>query len=329
LNDPALPPPGHAATARFDAPAADFEALRAGPVHAQLDEFGVIEARGPDVEAFLQAQLTNDVAQLAREGVQLNGYCTAKGRLLAVFTAWRDAEAVYLQLPREILPSLLKRLSMFVLRAKVRLSDVSAQWTRTAVFGKGSAAALGAFGAASLEPWQAAASGALRLLRLSDAPSSGPRFLLIAPEAPALPTTRVSSAAWWWTQADAAVPDVFLATQEAFVPQMINLEVLGGVSFRKGCFPGQEVVARSQYLGKLRRRMSVAQTTGQATIGADVLDASGAPVGKIVLAAGAPDGTTTLLFECPVERLAASLHTSDGADVRVGRLPYALHDVTA
>jgi folate-binding protein YgfZ len=147
--------------------------------------------------------------------------------------------------------------------------------------------------------------------------------------APDLRTTRVSSAAWWWTQADAAVPDVFLATQEAFVPQMINLEVLGGVSFRKGCFPGQEIVARSQYLGKLRRRMSVAQTTGQATIGADVHDAEGTPVGKIVLAAGAPDGTTTLLFECPVDRLAAPLHTSDGAALRVGILPYELHDVTA
>ena len=112
MNDPALPPTGHGPIARFDAPAADFEALRAGPVHAQLDEFGVIEARGPDAEAFLQAQLTNDVAQLAPDGVQLNGYCTVKGRLLAVFTAWRDAEAVYLQLPREILPSLLKRLSV-------------------------------------------------------------------------------------------------------------------------------------------------------------------------------------------------------------------------
>ena len=328
-NDPVLPSPSRAGIARFDAPAADFEAMRAGAVCARIDEFGVIEARGPDAASFLQSQLTNDVEQLGLEGVQLNGYCTAKGRLLAVFTAWRDADAVYLQLPREILPAVLKRLSMFVLRAKVKLADASERWNCTAVFGNGSATALDTPGAAALAPWASTAAGAVRVLRLPDAPSAGARFLLIAPEAPQLPAARVSAAAWWWTQADAAVPDVFLATQEAFVPQMINFEVLGGVNFRKGCYPGQEVVARSQYLGKLRRRMSVAQTTGAAAIGDDVHDASGAPVGKVVLAAAAPDGTTTLLFECPVDRLSAPLHTGDGAALLLRPLPYELHDVTA
>jgi len=325
------PPPAvrRAGVERFDAPAADFEALRSAPVAAPIDEFGVIEARGPDAVTFLQSQLTNDVAQLDEAGVQLNGYCTAKGRLLAVFTAWRDAEAVYLQLPREILPGVLKRLSMFVLRAKAKLSDVSDAWRCTAVFGNGSAAALDAFGAAALAPWQAVAKDAVRVLRLADAPSAGSRFLVIARSTPGLRTTRVSSAAWWWTQADAAVPDVFAATQEAFVPQMINLEVLGGVSFRKGCYPGQEVVARSQYLGKLRRRMSVAQTTGLARIGDDVHDAGGVPVGKIVLAAGGPDGTSSVLLECPVDRLAAPLHTGQGAALLLRALPYELHDVTA
>ena len=328
MSDPAAPIQSRAGIERFDAPAADFDALRAGAVHARIEEFGVIEARGPDAESFLQAQLTNDVTQLANSGMQLDGYCTAKGRMLAAFTTWRDADAVYLQLPREILPAVLKRLSMFVLRAKVKLADASANWSCTAVFGNGSTATLDTLGAAALRPWRATNAGGVRALRLSDSPAAGSRFLLLAPEPPALATPRVSSAAWWWTQADAAVPDVFLATQEAFVPQMINFEVLGGVNFRKGCYPGQEVVARSQYLGKLRRRMSVAHTTGQATIGADIHDAAGA-VGKVVLAAGAPDGTTTLLFECPVDRLAAPLRTNDGAELRLGRLPYELHDVTA
>ncbi len=161
----------------------------------------------------------------------------------------------YLQLPREILPAATQ--APVDVRAarqgqagrcqrRVELHRGVRQWQRRRAR---------ALGAASLAPWQSLPrTGARGCCGSSDAPSS--RAALPADGtcgARAAHDARRARRRWWWTQADAAVPDVFLATQEAFVPQMINLEVLGGVSFRKGCFPGQEVVARSQYLGKLRR----------------------------------------------------------------------------
>ena len=321
-----------AGTARFDATPEDFVALQRGPVQAQLEGLGVIEVSGADAVAFLQSQLTNDIAALGIDGAQLGGYCTAKGRLLAMFTAWRH-DAVYLQLPREILPGVLKRLSMFVLRAKARLRDASADWTCSALFGAHSSAAVQErFGIAPTSSWRSSAAGDARVLRLPDAPRAGARYLLLAraTSAPAAQLPQVSAATWWWTQVDAAIPEVFAVTQEAFVPQMINLEVLGGVSFRKGCYPGQEVVARSQYLGKLRRRMSAGHVAAQPRIGADIVDGEGAAVGKIVLAAAAPGGGTDLLFECPVDRLEGVLQTADGAArLALRALPYELHDVTA
>ena len=151
------------------------------PVVASIGELGVIAVDGADAANFLHAQLTNDVAGLDFARVQLNGYCSAKGRLYAVFNNWRDADCVYLQLPREILPTVMKRLSMFVLRAKARLRDASGEWSALAVAGPGSAAAL----AAVADELPAAGNARVladgsRLARLSAAPQVGERFLLLA-----------------------------------------------------------------------------------------------------------------------------------------------------
>ncbi len=311
-----------------------------GPVLAVLDEFGVIAASGADAAGFLHAQLTNDVAHLAPDAVQLNGYCNAKGRLLAVFTNWRDADAIYLQLPREILEPVRKRLSMFVLRAKVTLSDASERWVALGLIGRGSARLLQQAGRLPQPVDGSVALGETRIVRLRPSPRLEERFLLLVSareladwleRLKAAP--RVASGAWWWSQIDAGVPDVFAATQEKFVPQMINLEVLGGVNFRKGCYPGQEVVARSQYLGKLRRRMGIAHVEGRAAAGADVYaEGEAQPVGTVVMAATAPSGGMDLLFECPVERVAAGPLRAGGADgpvLFVRPLPYELFDPTA
>lgn len=309
------------------------------PVVAALDELGVIAVEGADAMSFLHAQLTNDVAGLDAERVQLNGYCSAKGRLYAVFDNWRDAQAVYLQLPREILPAVMKRLSMFVLRAKAKLRDASSEWHALSIVGPGAAQALAGVAVAPSSGAARVLADGARLVRLPPAPQVEERFLLLARPDAANPLSvalgamrRVPSAAFWWTQIDAAIPNVFAATQEKFVPQMINLEVLGGVNFRKGCFPGQEVVARSQYLGKLRRRMQVAHTDGVARAGADVC-AEGVeqPIGTVVMAASAPQGGMDALFECPVERAAGTLHLDGSSGPRLSPrpLPYALVDVTA
>lgn len=329
-----------AACGTWTADAAALERALAGPSLALLDEFGVIAASGADAASFLHAQLTNDVANLAPDAVQLNGYCNAKGRLLAVFTNWRSTDSIYLQLPREILPAVRKRLSMFVLRSKVTLADASDEWTALGLIGRGAARLLQEASGLPRPVDASVAIGEARIARLRPSPRVDERFVLLVPTreladwlARLQAAQRIDSAAWWWSQIDAGVPDVFAATQEKFVPQMINLEVLGGVNFRKGCYPGQEVVARSQYLGKLRRRMGIAHVDGHATAGADVYaDGQAQPVGTVVMAATAPGGGMDLLFECPVERVAGGvLHVGSlaGPVLAVRPLPYELFDPTA
>jgi hypothetical protein len=324
----------------FAASTADLAAVLNAPAVARLLELGTIRVDGADATAFLQSQLTNDVAHLGNDALQLNGYCTPKGRLLATFHQWRDGDAIVLQLPRQLVAPVAKRLSMFVLRAKVRLADTSDQCTTHALLGPQASAALRAAG---IEPpaqtWASVENAGLRVSRLPAAPTVAERFLLTQAGS-ALPATlaslpMVSSDAWWWSEVAAAVPTVFPVTQEKFVPQMINFEVLGGVNFKKGCYPGQEIVARSQYLGKLKRRMQVAhaEIDDPPAAGSDVFQsAQEQPIGTVVMAARAPGGGVDLLFEAPVDRVASgTLHigASGGAALRILPLPYELFDPTA
>ncbi|MEG1969725.1 MAG: folate-binding protein [Burkholderiaceae bacterium] len=318
---------------QWTAPADPLTAITAAPALVGLEELGVIAVSGDDAPKFLQGQLTNDVLELG-ERFTLNGYCTAKGRLIATFGQWRDAESIYLLLPREILAAVLKRLSMFVLRAKVKLSDVSDPFACHGLVGHGAAALLEQAGITPpATAWESVQAGDLRVARLPAAPGATERFLLLG----ALPASLAAQplaapGVWWWSEIDAAVPTVFAATQEKFVPQMINLEVLGGVNFKKGCYPGQEIVARSQYLGKLRRRMAVAHVRAESvTAGADVF-AGADPVGTVVMAAAAPQGGFDLLFESPVDQqLENHLHlvAADGPLLALRPLPYAIFDPTA
>jgi folate-binding protein YgfZ len=178
------------------------------------------------------------------------------------------------------------------------------------------------------------------LLRLADAPQVPQRYLLLQRLPPAASIeaalavlTPESEAYFWWTQIDAGLPTVLAQTQEKFVPQMINFEVLGGVNFKKGCYPGQEVVARSQYLGKLRRRMQIAHVSAAAVAaGADVFAADAdEPIGTVVQAEPAPTGGTDLLFEGPAARFDDDLRLESRAGPRLllRALPYELRDVTA
>jgi folate-binding protein YgfZ len=270
--------------------------------------------------------------------MQLNGYCTPKGRLLATFHQWRDGEQVMLRLPREILPAVLKRLSMFVLRAKAKLADVSELWSTHGLVGRAVPELAQAAGITlPSSPWNGATNGDVRIDRLPEAAGLD-RFIVTARTGTPLPgwiaaLDDVSSAAWWWSEIEAAVPTVFAATQEKFVPQMINFEVLGGVNFKKGCYPGQEVVARSQYLGKLKRRMQRAHVDGEAAPAADVYRAGEAqPTGTVVMAAPSPHGGTDLLFEAPSDRLnEGTLHVGSaaGPQLALRGLPYELFDPTA
>lgn len=329
------------ATGAFAAPAADLAAALREPVLATLGELGTMRVDGPDALRFLQSQLTSDVEHLDNSAFQLNGYCTAKGRLLATFHQWRDGDAVMLQLPADILSAVQRRLTMFVLRSKVKLADHSDRSVSFGLLGVGAAAALGTCGLPAPElPGNSITEMGVRVSRLRPAPRAQERFLLSVDSSTALPAgledvTRVASDVWWWSEIDAGMATVFAATQEKFVPQMINFEVVGGVDFKKGCYPGQEIVARSQYLGKLKRRMRPAHVDADdpPPAGADIVHSSdGQAVGTVVMSARAPGGGCDLLFEAPIDRLeAGSLHLgeSGGAMLQVRALPYALFDPTA
>lgn len=308
------------------------------PTLVPLPELGVIEISGGDAVSFLQSQLTNDVVRLAPDQMQLSGYCTPKGRLLATFHQWRVDDTVYLRTPRELVPSIVKRLSMFVMRAKAKLVDVSDAWTTYALIGSGATQVLTNAGlAVPASPLTSQTTGSVRVDRVASLADGTERFLLTLPSTSRLPLAdsiqRGPSSFWWLTEIRAAVPTVFAATQEKFVPQMLNLEVLGAVDFKKGCYPGQEIVARSQYLGKLKRRMNVAHVdSGDPRPGSDIFhSASEQPVGMVVLAAASPNGGSELLFESPVDRLSTGtlhLQNANGPQLMVHTLPYALFDPT-
>jgi folate-binding protein YgfZ len=314
--------------------------LAAGFV-APVTDLGLIAVAGEDAARFLHSQLTNDVEHLGPNEARLAGFCTPKGRLQATFLMWRDpAGTVWLQLPRAIQAPLQKRLSMFVMRSKAKLRDATGEDAVAAVIGTGGAAAETALRAQGLvlpeAPMSSTHGERGTLMRLSDA-FGAPRYLWITSSEqaqaalPALASTLAlgGNAAWRLAAIHAGVPQVGAATQEQFVPQMINLELLGGVNFKKGCYPGQEIVARSQYLGKLKRRTSLATVDNTAARAGDEVFSSAdpdQPCGMVVNAAPNGAGGADLLVEIKLAALGEEVHlgSAAGALVRFLPMPYPL-----
>jgi len=220
-----------------------------GSVH--LTDWALLRAHGADAATFLQGQLTQDVVGLRTGDARLTGYCSAKGRLLASFIVWRmGTDEFGLLCSADLATAVRKRLSMYVLRARCRVDDASGEWS---MFGLAGAAAQRLTDGA--EPWRARQQGAQWSITLPAAEQT-PRALLVQPaaaSAPLLPA--LDPHAWSLLEVLSGVPRITAATAEQFVPQMVNLEKLGGVDFQKGCYPGQEIVARAQYRGQVKRRM--------------------------------------------------------------------------
>jgi tRNA-modifying protein YgfZ len=314
--------------------------LAAGFVAIITDQ-DLIAVTGADAATFLHSQLTNDVEHLGNADVRLAGYCTPKGRLQASFLMWRNLDTVFLQLPRELRPALQKRLSMFVLRAKAKLEDASAAPANEVVLGLGGAAAQSLlqqrFGALPAAPYTRIDHADGTLVRVADA-FGAPRYEWLMSAAVALeamPALRAALAlggndAWQLSSIHAGVPQITARTQEQFVPQMINFELLGGVNFKKGCYPGQEIVARSQYLGKLKRRTTLAAIDNPgAQAGDEVFDVAdpGQPCGMVVNAAPNGRGGVDALVEMKLASIGQGevRHASaSGAPLRFLPMPYAL-----
>ncbi len=229
-----------------------------------LSHFGLIRVEGEDAEKFLQGQLTNDMRQVTEAHSNLAGWCSPKGRMLANFRCFRRGEAYYLQTPAENLAPMLKRLGMYVLMSKVTLADASDELMRLGLTGDCAEQLLAQhFTAIPDQANGVTHQNDLTLIRL---PGAQPRYELLGPvaalsgfwQAAESDAVRMGEDYWALQDIRAGVPVIYPATSEAFVPQMTNMQLVDGVSFTKGCYIGQEVVARMQYLGKLKRRMYLA-----------------------------------------------------------------------
>ncbi|WP_090139038.1 folate-binding protein YgfZ [Limnohabitans sp. DM1] len=294
-----------------------------------LPHLGVIQAQGEDAANFLHNQLSNDVLLLPVGQSRLAAFCSAKGRMQASFILVKTAsDTALLVLSQDLLAQTLKRLSMFVLRAKVKMSDASGQWQLRGLLGDSARAAVGA-----AAPWQTQVLDGAHAVALYPAvlgESPIPRALWIAPAGHSLPAgVDVPSDVWTWAEAMSGVTLVSQPVFEAFVPQMLNYESVGGVNFKKGCYPGQEVVARSQFRGTLKRRTARVHSPVALKAGQDIFTPTDPeqPCATVVLCAARPDGQG---FDALVSGTTESMQTgwrvggSEGEALEILVLPYAL-----
>ena len=291
---------------------------------APLPHLGVIRVDGADAASFLQGQLTQDFALLQDNQARLAAYLSPKGRMLASFIGLRRSSTeLLLVCSRDLLPATLKRLSMFVLRAKARLTDASADFQCWGLAGD----ALLSIAGSALPAWSKAEFGSASVVHLYPAESQ-PRALLVAPaDAPAPTGPALAPGLWDWSEVRSGVATLTAPVVDAFVPQMLNYESIGGVNFKKGCYPGQEVVARSQFRGTLKRRTYLAHALSALAVGAEVFAPEDAeqPVGTVVQAAAAPGGGVDALVALQIAAASGALHVG-GVALTLLPLPYALLD---
>ncbi|MDD2713558.1 MAG: folate-binding protein [Simplicispira sp.] len=291
-----------------------------------LTHLGVIRAEGDDAAKFLHGQLTQDFALLGLNEARLAAFLSAKGRMQASFIGFkRSPTEILLVCSRDLLAPTLKRLSMFVMRAKAKLSDASEEF---ALYGLAGNALLSI--ADSAKPaWAKADFGSATLVHLH--PVGGqPRGLWVAPATDAAPAgSALDPALWAWSEVHSGVATLTAPLVDALVPQMLNYESVGGVSFKKGCYPGQEVVARSQFRGAIKRRTYLAHAPAAVAVGAEVFaqDDLEQPCGTVVQAAPHPEGGWDALVVLQITAAqdgALQVGAPEGVALTLGTLPYAL-----
>ncbi len=292
-----------------------------------LTHWGLIRAVGADAARFLHGQLTQDVETLDRAQARLAGYCSPKGRLLASFVIWKPSDdEVLLACHASVLSATLKRLSMFVLRAQCKLSDASSDLALIGVSGESARHAT-----QGLPVWGQREDAHDTWIRLPDVAGIVRAWQVTRVSGPPL-VDRLALEAWQRLEVDSGIVTIEAATVDQFVPQMLNFELIGAVNFQKGCYPGQEVVARSQYRGTTKRRTFLFSTDAPIAIGQEVFHSAdpSQPAGLVASAAPAPGGDTTstahhALIEVKLAVLdGGSLHLGapDGALLTPCPMPY-------
>src|SRR5688572_22113942 len=305
-----------------------------GPIYCALPQFGLIRFSGEDAPSFLHNQLSCDIASLAPGNSTYGAYCTPKGRMLAAFLLWRSEQDFYMQLPLPLCAPMHKQLSKFILRSKVKAADVSNDWTLIGVAGQDAAALVQqVVGQAPREMHEVVFTPDAMVLRLP-----GDRFEMAVARDKTSRVLEVLGAGagktdpryWEWLDIRAGIPTVLPATQEAFVPQMANLDLIGGVSFDKGCYPGQEIVARMHFRGTLKQRMVLAhiESAEQPQPGDKLYspDFGEQACGAVVNAARSPEGGHDVLASIQIsaaEKSNVHWKSVQGPALKLLPLPYA------
>ena len=315
---------------------AELQSLTTQSVMCDLSHEGLLLVSGDDAAAFLHGQLSNDVLALTEDDAQITSWCSPKGRMLVTPLLWRGKQGYFLQMPRSLQPAIQKRLQMFVLRSKVKLEDLTADWVKIGVAGINSDALEAnihaVFGALPARVMASIHTDLGRVIRLSKT-----RFEIIAGVKNAIEIweklipnfARVGAGVWDLQTIRDGVIQVLPETQDQFVPQAANFELVGGINFKKGCYPGQEIVARTQYRGILKRRLVRVHAD------ADDLPKPGESIyapefgeqaaGHIANVARAPEGGFDALVVAQIESIKADslrLNSLNGAALKVASLPY-------
>jgi len=307
--------------------------ITTGETLCDLSHLGLIAVYGEQAAEFLQNMLSNDILQIDEQHNQLNSLCTQKGRMLSNFRVFKRGDTYYIRIPQALLESTLKRLQMFVLMSKVTLEDASNALVRFGYSGPDAAKELSTFlDDIPSEVDEVTQISGVTIIRV---PGTLPRYEVYGE----LETMKnlwnhlnvrsapVGHDAWALLDILAGIPTIYETTSEAFVPQMTNMQLVNGVSFKKGCYPGQEIVARMQYLGKLKRRMYLLDIEGSdiPAPGDEISSRDETqPVGQIVDARRNSDGGISALAVLQITNAEkGDLTVGDGQTAQPGHLPYA------
>ena len=299
-----------------------------------LSHLGLLEISGADAVTFLQGQVTNDVNLLTGTNAHYSAYCNPKGRMLALFLAFAHYDHLHLQFNRELLEPIMKRLKMYVMRSKVEIKDVSDSIIKFGINGPETAQILASsFAKIPAVDYELVSLDNGAILKLPSV-NGDARFEIFtdAINAPIIwdalknNSKIVEKPYWDWLEVQAGIPNITLKTQEQFVPQMLNLDILNGINFKKGCYTGQEIVARTHYLGSLKRRTYSAsiQSASAPQAGDKVLDATQNEVGQIVRVAPNLQGNFDALIEIRIDAKEAGNLTCLDSPITFKSLPYAL-----
>ena len=305
-----------------------------GAILCDLSHFGLISVTGDDAASFLQGQLTNDIKQVSETHSQLSAYCTPKGRVLATFFITQRQGTYYLSLARDLLEPVLKRLRMYVLRSKVVMEDASASLVHFGYAAPDGDERLKAiFGKAPEQAYDTIQVNNLTIMRQ---PAPIPRFKILGEleesrklwERLNVNAACVGRNGWDYFNIMSGVPMVTANSCEAWVPQMMNMHLIDGVSFGKGCYPGQEIVARLKYLGKSKRQMyriGIPHCIKRPLAGTLIASANNPEAGTVLNATINPDGYVEALAVMKIAEVNHPLHFGE-YPVKVLDLPYALED---